>query len=403
MRLTRGIAASAAALLSIAALAACADDQQDAAEPPERTAEVADMIEGLPDALASQYEGATSAVEVSPFADFAKVEGPWKVCYADSFQGNAWRVAVSTELERLASQYEDEGLVSGFDVVVAENDVARQSQQIRQFVDQGCSVILTIAASSTGINEAISHAADEGIPVVTIAGSVTTTDAINVDSNYAVLGADLASAAAEAGSVLMVKGVEGSPIAVQQNDAAHAVWEDVGTEVVTEVNGDWTPSVTKEAVLSAITTNPAEVDAVWSTGSETAVIAETFAEAGRDAPLINGSISGDALGYWNENRDLFKFDGVGLLPSWTAQTGFNIAMRVLEGNGPQLSTLMVPVPRIGQDDLEGMYASCMTPSSTSVFPVAAEDPLPSDLMDAYFAEPGAVGPFDYADTPDPCA
>src|SRR5699024_427101 len=116
MRLTRGIAASAAAMLSVAALAGCADDQQDAAEPPERTAEVADMIEGLPDALASQYEGATSAVEVSPFADFAKVEGPWKVCYADSFQGNAWRVAVSTELERLASQYEEDGLVSGFDV-----------------------------------------------------------------------------------------------------------------------------------------------------------------------------------------------------------------------------------------------------------------------------------------------
>ena len=133
MRRTRGIAAIAVGVLSIGALAACANEAPVTSEPPERSAEVTDIIESLPDALASQYEGATSAVEVSPFADFERVEGPWKICYADSFQGNAWRVAVSTELERLANQYEEDGLVSGFDVAVAENDVARQSQQIRQF------------------------------------------------------------------------------------------------------------------------------------------------------------------------------------------------------------------------------------------------------------------------------
>jgi ribose transport system substrate-binding protein len=403
MKTTRIAGVVGIGLLAAAGLAGCAEDSAPASAPAERSSEVTEVIDALPEQLKSQYEGATSAVELSPYADFEKVDGPWKVCYADSFQGNAWRVAVSTELERLADQYAEEGLVSGFEVAVAENDVARQSQQIRQFVDQDCSVILTIAASSTGVNEAISYAADNGVPVVTIAGSVTTSDAINVDSNYAVLGADLAKATAEAGPVLMVKGVEGSPIAVQQNDAAHAVWEESGTEIATEVNGDWTPSTTKEAILSAITTNPAEIGAVWSTGSETATIAETFAEAGREAPLITGSISGDALGYWKEHPDEFRFEGVGLLPSWTAQTGFNIAMRVLEGNGPTLSTIMVPVPSIGQDDLEGMYAPCMTPSSTSVFPVAAEDPLPSDLMDAYFTTPGAVGPFDYADTPDACA
>lgn len=388
-------------LLMTAGLAGCAD--ASTAAPAERSSEVTEVIDALPDVLKSQYEGATSSVEKSPYADFAKVEGPWKLCYADSFQGNAWRVAVKTELERLSDQAAEAGLVSDFKVAVAENDVARQSQQIRQFVDQDCSAIITIAASSTGVNEAISYAAGKGVPVITIAGSVTTPDAINVDSNYAVLGADLAKATAGNGPVLMVKGVEGSPIAVQQNDAAHAVWDEAKTDVALEVNGDWTPSVTKEAILSAITTNPAEIGSVWSTGSEAAIIAQTFAEAGREAPLITGSISGDALGYWHEHPDTFRFEGVGLLPSWTAQTGFNVAMRVLEGNGPTLSTLMVPVPSIGQDDLDGMYESCMTSSSTSVFPVAAEDPLPGELMDAYFTTPGAVGPFDYADTPGACA
>ncbi len=103
------------------------------------------LIEELPEELSSQYAGTASTVEVSPYASFEKVEGPWKVCYSDSFQGNAWRVAVSTELERLAEQYKEAGLVSDFQVAVSENDVSRQNQQFRQFVEQGCSVIITIA------------------------------------------------------------------------------------------------------------------------------------------------------------------------------------------------------------------------------------------------------------------
>lgn len=404
MRLKKSAAVVAATAAAALLFTGCADSGAGGGEAaPERSADVEAVIAGFPDELQEQYVDATSGVELSPFVDFEKVEGPWKVCYSDSFQGNAWRVAVSTELERLSKQYEEAGLVSGFEVSVAENDVARQSQQIRQFVDGGCSVVIAIAASSTGVNEAISYAAEKGVPVVTIAGAVTSSDAINVDSNYAVLGANLATAAATEDSVLMVKGIEGNPIAVQQNDAAHAVWDELGTDVVTEVNGDWTPSVTKEAIISAITTNPAEIGAVWSTGSETAVIAQTFVEAGRDAPLITGSISGDALGFWKENPDDFNFDGVALLPSWTAQTGFNIAMRVLEGNGPKLSTLMVPVPSVTNADFDEMYASCMTPSATTVFPVVPNDPLPGELMDAYFTTSGSVGPFSYDQTPDPCA
>ncbi len=362
------------------------------------------LIEELPEELSSQYAGTASTVETSPYASFAKVEGPWKVCYSDSFQGNAWRVAVSTELERLAEQYQEAGLVSEFQVAVSENDVSRQNQQIRQFVEQGCSVIITIAGSSTGLNQAIDAAYEAGVPVVTIAGSVTTPKAVNVDSNYSVLGADLAAAAAEASdNVLMVKGIEGNPIAVQQNDAAKAAWSESGTTIAAEVNGDWTPSVTKEATLTALTTFPGDIGAVWSTGSETAVIAQAFKDSGRPAPVITGSISGDALGFWKEDPDAFKFDGVALTPSWTAQTGFNIAMRILDGAGPKLSTLMVPVPTVTTDDLPDLYADCMTPDAASIFPVVEEDPLPAELMDAYFTKAGAVGPFEYSQTPDPCS
>lgn len=393
------------ASLTMLALAGCAGTAAAPAAPtaPVVGTEAQSIIDGLPEALSSQYTGAASGVELSSYADFEKVEGPWKICYSDSYQGNAWRVAVSTELERLADQYKTAGLVSEFQVAVSENDVARQNQQIRQFVEQDCSVIITAAGSSTGLNQAIEAAAAAGVPVVTIAGAVTSPAAINVDSNYSVLGTDLAEAVSAASdNVLMVKGIEGNPVAVQQNEAAKATWAADGTKIVGEVNGDWTPSITKEAVLNAITTNPADIGAVWSTGSETAVIAQAFKDSGRAAPLITGSITGDALGFWKEDPS-FKFDGVALVPSWTAQTGFNIALRILDGQGPTLSTLMVPVPRVTVDDFDGMWRSCMTPDAASVFPVVPNDPLPAELMNAYFATGSAVGPFDYSQTPDPCA
>ena len=391
-------------LISMLLLAGCSGGDVPKSQPTTtETADAQAVIDALPTELKSQYEGVANSIESSPYSDFQKVEGPWKVCYSESYQGNPWRVALANEMKRLADQYKKEGLVASFQMSVSENDVARQNQQIRQFVSQKCSVIMVVAGSSTALNQAIGTAKNAGIPVVTIAGSVTTTDAVNVDSNYAVLGADLATSVSKVSdNVLMVKGIEGSPIAIQQNDGAKAVWSKTGTKIASEVNGNWTPSVTKEAVLNALTTSPGKIGAVWTTGSETAVISKAFMDSKRPAPLITGSISGDALGFWKENPDYFKFEGVALVPSWTAQTGFNVAMRIMDGKGPLLSTLEVPIPKVTMDDFSTMWRSCMTTDASSIFPVASKDPLPSELMDAYFKTPGKVGPFEYSQTPDPC-
>jgi ribose transport system substrate-binding protein len=359
------------------------------------------LAASLPTPLASQYVGLPTAPTASTYSNFAAVKKPWKVCYSESFQGNPWRVSLANGMKALAQQYEKAGLVAGFTMSVADNDVARQSQQIRQFVQQGCSIIFAVAGSATGLNAAIAEAHQKGIPFVTMAGSVTSPDAVNVDSNYYVLGQELAKLTAQPGDVLMIKGIAGEPIANLQNDGATKQWSSSGTHVIAQVNGNWTPSITKQAVLNALTTHPGNIGAVWSTGSEAAEIAQAFAQAGRKAPLITASVSGDALGYWKAHPD-FRFSGVAIAPSWTAETGWRVGMRTLAGNGPKINPIMVPIPTVSQNDLAGLYKPCMTASSASVFPVVAQDPLPQTLMDAYFGKPGEVGPYSYAKTPDPC-
>ncbi|NHT77290.1 monosaccharide ABC transporter substrate-binding protein (CUT2 family) [Rhizobium sp. PP-F2F-G38] len=369
---------------------------------------VATVVAGLPEPLKAQYEGAPQAVLPSAWEGFTAPAKPWKWCHSESYQGNPWRVTVTKELQRLVEGLIANGTVASFEVSDSNNDVSQQINQIRAFVDKGCSIITSIPGSATALDDAIDAAAKAGIPFVTAAGSVTSPTAINVDSNYARWGYDMMSAVGKAlpdgGSVLLVEGIAGHPIVVQERQGGDkALAENTKLKVARNVNGNWTANVTKTVVFQAIATNPAPIDAVWTTGSESRVVAEAFAEAGRPAPLITGSLTGDALGYWKANPDKFRFEGHALLPHWTAQTLFRVGARMLDGQKPKLNTLMIPIPAIHNADLPNWYKDCMMPDSVSVFPVPPQDPMPEPLLDAYFTGAKPTPGWDYASTPDACA
>ncbi|MCO6051832.1 ABC transporter substrate-binding protein [Mesorhizobium sp. RP14(2022)] len=365
------------------------------------------IIDKLPAELKAQYDGAPQTVTPSAWAGFTPPAKPWKWCHSESYQGNPWRVSVTQELKRLVDGLIADGTVASFEVADSNNDVSQQINQIRGFIDKGCSVITSIPGSATALDDAIAAAHEKNIPFITAAGSVSSPYAINVDSNYTRWGYDMMTAIAKEkadSSVLMVEGIAGHPIVVQEKEGADkALAENPNLKAPRTVNGNWTANVTKTVVLQAIATNPAPIDAVWTTGSESRVVAEAFAEAGRPAPLITGSITGDALGYWKANQDKYRFEGNAVLPGWTAQTLFRVAARMLEGQNPTLNTLMIPIPAVHNADLGTWYKDCMTPDAVSVFPVPPTDPMPEEWLDAYFSKPAKSPGWDYAKVPQACA
>ena len=370
--------------------------------------DVAGTIAGLPPELKAQYDGAPQKVLPSAWDNFKPAAKPWKWCHSESYQGNPWRVTVTAELKRLVDGLIADGSVASFEVADSNNDVSQQISQIRAFIDKGCSIITSIPGSATALDDAIDAAAKAGIPFVTAAGSVTSPNAINVDSNYSRWGYDMIAAIGKAlpdgGSVLMVEGIAGHPIVVQERQGGDkALGENPKLKVARSVNGNWTANVTKTVVLQAIATNPAPIDAVWTTGSESRVIAEAFAEAGRPAPIITGSLTGDALGYWKANPDRYRFEGHAVLPHWTAETLFRVGLRMLEGQKPKLNTLLIPIPPVHAAELASWYKDCMTPDAVSVFPVPPKDPMPEEWMDAYFTNPAPTKGWDYSKVPDACA
>ncbi|RWH72133.1 substrate-binding domain-containing protein [Mesorhizobium sp.] len=369
--------------------------------------EVKSVIDGLPADLKAQYDGAPQKVLPSAWDNFTPPPKPWKWCHSESYQGNPWRVSVTKELKRLVDGLIADGTVSSFEVSDSNNDPSQQINQIRAFIDKKCSIITSIPGSATALDDAVDAAAKAGIPFITAAGSITSPNAINVDSNYARWGYDMMTAIGKAkpdSSVLVVEGIAGHPIVVQEKEGADkALAENKGLKVARTVNGNWTANVTKTVVLQAIATNPAPIDAVWTTGSESRVVAEAFAEAGRPAPLITGSITGDALGYWKANPDKYRFEGHAVLPGWTAQTLFRVGERMLDGQKPKLNTLLIPIPPVHAAELDKWYKDCMTPDAVSVFPVPPSDPMPEDVLDAYFANPAPTKGWDYSKVPDACA
>ncbi len=361
-------------------------------------------IAGLPAELKSLYDTAPQTVLPSAWDEWTPPAQPWRWCHSESFQGNPWRVTVTNELRRLA-----EGLdgVESFEVADSNGDPSQQINQIRTFIDKGCSVITSIPGSATALDDAVAAAAEAGIPFITAAGSVTSSQAINVDSNFAWWGEQMIEAIATAlpdgGNILMVEGIAGHPIVVQEREGADdALAKHPNLNVSRSVNGNWTANVTKTVVLQALATNPAPIDAVWTTGSESRVVAEAFAQAGRPTPLITGSITGDALGYWKENPDGYRFDGHAVLPHLAAQTLYRVAARMLDGQKPIVNTLLMPIPAVHQADFDGWYEDCMTPDAVSVFPIPPVDPVSEELIDAYFTNPAPTPGWDYADVPGAC-
>ena len=366
-----------------------------------------DLTGSLPDELQALYVDASQELMPSAYDDFTPPAKPWKWCHSESYQGNPWRVSLTNELRRLVDGLIAKGDASSFEVSDSNGDVSQQINQIRTFIESGCSIITAVPGSSTGLDDVIKAAYDAGIPFVTVSAFVTSPYAINVDSNYSRWGFEMMEAIAKGldgkGNVLLVEGIAGAPIVeMERNGAEKVLAENPELKVSRSVNGNWTANVTKTVVLQTLATNPAPIDAVWTTGSESRVVAEAFAEAGRPAPLITGSITGDALGYWKENPDKYRFEGHAVLPGWNAQALVRVGQRILEGQKPKLNVLMIPIPAVNGAELDKWYQDCMTPDAVSVFPVPPTDPMPEALMDAYFTNPGPTG-FDYSQVPGACA
>jgi ribose transport system substrate-binding protein len=344
--------------------------------------------------------GSPDLIHTSPYATLKATKAPWKLCFEDAYEGNAWRIAVRTQLQQLSSLFEKKGLVSSFSYAVSNSTPTLEVSQLHAFIDEKCSVIMLTSGSSTGDNTAIADAYQKGIPVIAFNDYVSSPYAEVVDQPFGPWGQQMASAIASRlhgkGTVIMLEGVAGEGEAVEENAAADAVWKKYpGLDILTAY-GNWTASITSSAILQTLGTHSGPIDAVWTTGSECWYAAQAFLKAGRPVPYITCSSAANALALVHSDPAKYatKLFGDGILPVPVADYAFEVAIRTLEGQGPKISPIMVPLVAWSGTNLKAAgFGSCMTQASEAPFPVPLNAPLTEGQMNAYFNASRAIAPY----------
>jgi ribose transport system substrate-binding protein len=176
--------------------------------------------------------------------------------------------------------------IKDFKVYNSGQDVAQQIAQIRQAILSGVDAIIVNAAQPSGLDPILEEVAKRGIVIVAFDNTVTSKRAVNINNNQFQMGKRWAEFLTERtkgkGTVLMVRGLAGTPVDNQQASGAKSVFEKYPDLKIVEVYGKWDVGATQKAVANALASTP-QIDGVWGTAACTGTI-QAFLQTNR--PLV---------------------------------------------------------------------------------------------------------------------
>jgi len=350
--------------------------------------------------LQSAFNGFPSPILASAWADTKpKGEPPYKVGLSFLPVANAWATTTVEVFQDLFDEAKAAGLVEGeLDIQMpADATTMTAADQIagyQKLVDDGADIILMYPLDGDAMAAPVTAAGEQGIPTVTLVGNVPSPYAVNVGNNpynrVSLPFAEGMKLLGGQGNLIIVSGIEGISITTISVDAVEtALASCPNINVVGTVNGDYSNSVTKSALITFLASHPEPIDAVVQIGTMGAGVWSAFEDTGRPFPLII-DIGGTAgsFGYWDREMKDNGYVGVGLAE--TAEQGsdtvWDVAMRVLEGQGPITNQIPV-VPTVITNDNLGKYVVEGAPLSSEGDTLSGGDWIPKDLLDQMFHNP----------------
>lgn len=179
----------------------------------------------------------------------------------------------------------------------ANNDSARQSSDIENFVSQGVDGIIVVAIDVNGVKPAVEAAQAEGIPVVAIDAELEGVETF--------VGVDNEAAGAEAGQWVVDEGLaEGARYGVvdaknsfiqnQREDSFRAVIDTAGAIYTQSVNGDNVQETAATAAQDLVTAQP-DLDFVYTTGEPATVGAVAALQGNTDTVIIGWDLTKEVI------------------------------------------------------------------------------------------------------------
>jgi ribose transport system substrate-binding protein len=342
----------------------------------------------------------------SAYRDFiAKNPPPWTIGYASSYAGNTWRAAVMDRLQNeIIPKWQALGLID--EVIITQSNLndSVQIQQMRQLVDQGVDAIIVCCSNPTALNATVEYAYQQGVPVFSGIGYLTSPYAINSSANFVVggrmMGEWMANEIGGAGNVLVVEGIPGASASDSQNvgiQAALADFPDIS--VVGQVAGMWTDQVAQAEIQRWLATNPGQLDGIIIQSASELGALRALQQSGRDmVPFTIGSELG-ALCYWRNNPDFVS----GAIHAWPPGDDFemiwNIMMRTLQGQGPKIQSILTTPIMMNQEQMMAAIPADCSEQSDQWYHPGIEAWAGKDYLDNFFLRPADPEAYDPASHP----
>lgn len=360
------------------------------------------LLADMPEDVRTAFNGWPDKVEKSGFADLSSkvAEGPVKVGYLQQDSGSPVAAALSAEIRKLADESIAAGDVSELLVETpggagGEVTAADQVRAFEQLVRKGADVIIAQPLSGEALVGAVNSAGEKGIPTVTFTGYVASPYALNISPNgfdavaqHVARGAKMIGGK---GKVLLVQGIEGMTVNTTSIETAEQVLGYCdGIEIVGKPAGNFNDPGAKTAVMSFLSSYPADIDMVYQVASMGAGVFAGFDDAGRDKmPLVLDNLpTAASLAWWEQLRP-DGYEGLAI-PGTGTQFGealWEVAMRTMKGEGPKINQIALETQFITDDNIEKYVVPGATTTSAEETETVGSL-LPSDYLDGYFTKPG---------------
>src|SRR3954452_13008746 len=351
------------------------------------------VVAQLPADQKAAYFGYPYTVHKSMWSDWkTNGPGPYNIGVVSGTSTAGFQVEMGNAV---VDRLKKSPLVGNVDFRAMGNDVniPVALQNFNTFISQGVDLIIAEPLLGPSFVGVVKKAAAAGIPVVTVQTAVDTPEAINVSPNltlaYAQSTARLLRIIGGKGHVLAVRGIPGAPPDIE----ADAAWKKVLAECPNvkragDVKANFIDVNAKSETLKYLATHPQKVDGVVQAGTMTGGIMGAFQQSGRPMPVVDdvGPMKA-SMGYWLNHRGTYHGVGMAFGPNSMGSAGANVALRILEGQGPKLVNLIDRMQILAAETLDDWGDK----SWTLTTPGQPEGPpgwfFTDDYIIAFFARP----------------
>jgi ribose transport system substrate-binding protein len=271
----------------------------------------------------------------------------------------------------------------------AEIDLGVMLRNFNTAIAKKADLIIVLPISPAPFVATAERAQKAGIPVVAIQAFINSPGTVNVGPNL-VAGSAEANARmfriiGEKGNVLRVQGIAGTP---PDNDTVAgeklALKNCPNVKIVGEVYGEFSNAGAKSQTLKYLGTHPTKIDGVSAGGTMAAGVMSAFQQAGRPMPVVvdTGPTSG-SMAYWDQHEGEYFGVGTGLPVAGEGEATANVALRILEGQGPKLNFMTQAMTLLTE---ENRKAWTPDPDASFTSAVVPEGPPNSFLNPEYLNE-----------------